>query len=180
MGKKVRRVITGHNADNKSCILMDGHAPNSMEMGSMAGLLVTDLWETTVTPADNSGEKDNADRPIRLEPPANGTLFRMVEFPPDSTWKNTASGLEGFESIGAGHVVNQTSDDPMMHVTMTTDYAIVLEGEVWAVMEEEETLLKAGDVLVQRGTMHSWSVRGDKTARVAFILVNATPLPHQK
>lgn len=180
MGKKVRRIITGHNAQNKSCFLMDGHAPNSMEMGSMAGLLVTDLWETTGMPADNSGNKDNADRPIRLEPPANGTLFRIVEFPPDSTWKGSASGFEGFDSIGAGHVVDQDSDDPMMHVTMTTDYAIVLEGEVWAVMEDGETCLKPGDVLVQRGTMHSWSVRTDKTARVAFILVNAAPLEHQK
>ncbi len=180
MGKQVRRVITGHNAAGKSCILKDGLASNAMEMGSMAGLLVTDLWETASAPADNSGDKDNADRPIRLEPPPNGTLFRIVEFPPDSLWKNSASGSEGFESIGAGHVVNQDSDDPMMHVTKTTDYAIVLEGEVWAVMEDGETRLKAGDVLVQRGTMHSWSVRTDEVARVAFILVDAAPLDHQK
>jgi len=51
---------------------------------------------------------------------------------------------------------------------------------VWAVMDEGETCLKAGDILVQRGTMHSWSVRTDQTARVAFVLVDAAPLPHQK
>lgn len=176
MGKQVRRVITGHNAQGKSCLLKDGPAPNSMEMASMPGLLVTDLWETKDAPADNSGDQDNADRPIRLEPPPNGTLFRVVEFPPDASWKGKASGFEGFDSIGAGHVVAEGSDDPMMHTTITTDYAIVLEGEVWAVMEEGETCLKAGDVLVQRGTMHSWSVRTDQPARVAFILVNAAPL----
>ncbi len=177
MAKQVRRVITGHNAQGKSIILKDGPAPNSMEMAAMPGLLVTDLWETKGAPADNSGDADNADRPIRLEPPPNGTVFRVVEFPPDSTWKdNVTSGHEGFDSIGAGHAVAEGSDDPMMHVTTTTDYAIVLEGEVWAVMEEGETCLKAGDVLVQRGTMHSWSVRNDAPCRVAFILVNAAPL----
>ena len=69
-----------------------------------------------------------------------------------------------------------TSADPMMHTTATTDYAIVLEGEVWAVMDEGETLLNAGDVLVQRAPNPSWSVRSDEPARVAFILVSATPL----
>jgi len=176
MPKKVRRVLTGHSPRGKSIIWQDGEAPNSMEMASMPGLVVTDLWETRASPADNSGQADNADRPIRLEPPGGGTVFRIVEFPPDATWKGKAVGKEGFDSIGAGHAVAEGSDDPMMHITTTTDYAIVLEGEIWAVMEEGETCLRAGDVLVQRGTMHSWSVRGDRPARVAFVLVDAAPL----
>ncbi len=176
MGRKIRRVVTGHNAQGRSCILMDGNAPNTMEMASMPGLVVTDLWETKGSPADNRGDKDNADRPIRLEPPPGGSVFRIVEFPPDAAWKGKASGSEAFDSIGAGHAVAEGSDDPMMHVTHTTDYAIVLEGEVWAVMEDGETRLQAGDVLVQRGTVHSWSVRTDRPARVAFILVDAAPL----
>jgi quercetin dioxygenase-like cupin family protein len=64
----------------------------------------------------------------------------------------------------------------MMHKTSTVDYAIVLKGEIHAVMEKGETLLRAGDVLVQRGTNHSWSVRGSEPALVAFILVSAKPL----
>jgi hypothetical protein len=147
-----------------------------MEMEGMAGLSVTDLWETKDAPADNSGSADNADRPIRLEPPKNGSVFRIVDFPPDALYKAKADAEEGFASIGAGHAVDTTSADPMMHTTATTDYAIVLEGEVWAVMDAGETLLKTGDVLVQRGTNHSWSVRGDQPARVAFILVDAAPL----
>lgn len=176
MPKKIRRVLTGRNAQGRSIIWRDGEAPNSMEMASMPGLVVTDLWETKSSPADNSGEADNADRPIRLEPPTGGSVFRIVEFPPDATWKGKAVGKEGFESIGAGHAVAEGNADPMMHITTTTDYAIVLEGEVWAVMEEGETCLRAGDVLVQRGTMHSWSVRTNRPARVAFVLVDAAPL----
>ena len=135
MGRSVRRVITGHNADGKSCVLVDAPAPNAMEMEGMAGLQVTDLWETKGAPADNSGSADNADRPIKLEPPENGSVFRVVDFPPDALYKSRADAKEGFDSIGAGHAVDTGSADPMMHTTATTDYAIVLEGEVWAVMD---------------------------------------------
>jgi quercetin dioxygenase-like cupin family protein len=64
----------------------------------------------------------------------------------------------------------------MMHKTASVDYAIVLSGEVWAVMEEGETCMKAGDVLIQRGTNHAWSNRTQEPAMVAFILVGAKPL----
>ncbi len=60
-----------------------------------------------------------------------------------------------------------------MHETQTTDYALVLEGEIWAVMEKGETKLRAGDVLIQRGTNHAWSNRSGKPAVMAFVLVGA-------
>ena len=62
-----------------------------------------------------------------------------------------------------------------MHETQTTDYAIVIEGEIWAVMDEGETKMSVGDVLVQRGTNHAWSNRSDKPAAVAFVLIGAKP-----
>ncbi len=119
---------------------------------------------------------DAAARPVRLEPPKNGTILRVVEFPPDAHWRNKADARAGFKSIGAAHVVDKGSADAMMHRTSTVDYAIVLKGEIHAVMEQGETLLKAGDILVQRGTNHSWSVRGNEPAMVAFVLVSAKPL----
>jgi len=77
-------------------------------------------------------------------------------------------------------VTDKHSADPMMHRTSTLDYAIVLKGEIHAVMEEGETLMRAGDILVQRGTNHSWSVRGNEPAIVAFVLVSAKPLASSK
>ena len=142
----------------------------------MPGLALTDLWETTGAPANNDGHADAAARPVRLEPPKNGTILRVVEFPPDANWRNKADAHAGFKSIGAAHVVDKRSADAMMHRTSTVDYAIVLKGEIHAVMERGETLLKAGDILVQRGTNHSWSVRGNEPAMVAFVLVSARPL----
>ena len=173
---RVRRVLTGHDADGKSILLSDGLAPNVKEMASMPGLALTDLWETSGAPASNAGAADAATRPVRLEPPKNGTLLRIVEFPPDSRWRSSANGREAFKSIGAGHAQDRASSDPMMHRTGTVDYIIVLKGEIHAIMEKGETLLRAGDILVQRGTNHSWSVRGNEPCIVAAVLVNAKPL----
>ena len=64
------------------------------------------------------------------------------------------------------------SAHPGMHRTETVDYAIVLEGEIWAVMDKGESLMKAGDVLVQRGTNHAWANRSGKTARICFVLMD--------
>jgi len=173
---RVRRVLTGHDSEGKSTFIADGLAPNIKEMASMPGLALTDLWETTGAPANNDGHADAASRPVKLEPPKNGTILRIVEFPPDSQWRNRADGKEAFKSIGAGHAQDRGSADPMMHRTSTVDYIIVLKGEIHAVMEQGETLLRAGDILVQRGTNHSWSVRGSEPCIVAAVLVNDKPL----
>ncbi len=173
---KVRRVVTGHTKDGKSTFVSDGHATNVKEMESMPGLALTDLWETAGAPASNAGNEDAAKRPVRLEPPRNGTILRIVEFPPDSAWRNKADALQAFQSIGAGHAKDKHSADPMMHKTATVDYIIVLKGEIYAIMETGETLLKPGDILVQRGTNHSWSVRGNEPCIIAAVLVSADPV----
>jgi mannose-6-phosphate isomerase-like protein (cupin superfamily) len=173
---RVRRVLTGHDTGGRSTFIADGLAANVKEMASMPGLALTDLWETGAAPASNAGDKDAAERPVRLEPPKNGTLLRIVEFPPDSAWRQGADAREAFKSIGAGHAKDRASSDPMMHKTSTVDYIIVLKGEIYAIMETGEKLLKAGDILVQRGTNHSWSVRGNEPCIVAAILVSAKPV----
>ena len=178
---RVRRVLTGHDSAGRSTFIADGLAPNVKEMASMPGLALTDLWETSGAPANNDGHADAAARPVHLEPPKNGTIVRIVEFPPDAHWRNQLTdGGEAFKSIGAGHAQDKRSSDPMMHRTSTVDYIIVLKGEIHAVMETGETLLRAGDILVQRGTNHSWSVRGNEPCVVAAVLVNAKPLSFSK
>jgi len=177
---RVRRVLTGHDAEGRSTIIADGIAPNMKEMPSFPGLALTDLWETRGAPATNEGHADAAERPIRLEPPPGGTIVRIVEFPPDSTRPQNADGGAGFKAIGAGHAQDKSSSDPMMHRTGTVDYIIVLKGEIYAIMEKGETLLRAGDILIQRGTNHSWSVRGSEPCIVAAVLVNARPLSFLK
>ena len=173
MVQKVRRVVTGLDDNGKSTFLIDGVAGNVKEMESMPGLALTDLWETTAAPASNAGKADATARPVRLEPPKNGTILRIVEFPPDAAWRSNVDALKAFESIGAGGAKDARSSDPMMHKTATVDYIIVIKGEIWAIMDKGETLLKPGDVLVQRGTNHSWSVRGSEPCIIAAVLVSA-------
>lgn len=173
---RVRRVYTGHDANGRSVIVEDAPAPNVKEMASMPGLALTDLWETTGPLARNEGNADAADRPVRLEPPSGGSILRIVEFPPDKAWRDSADAKAAFESIGAGHAKDKGSADPMMHKTATVDYIIVISGEIYAIVEEGEVLLKPGDVFIQRGTNHSWSVRGDEPCIIAAILVSAAPV----
>jgi hypothetical protein len=175
MLKPIRRVVTGHNASGKSVILSDGPSAHVLALPGRGDFGLTNLWVTDTSPASNEGKADAAARPVVLEPPAGGSIFRVVEFPPDK-----AGGFDrkaAFASMGADHAMDpDASRHPGMHKTATVDYAIVLSGEIWALMDEGETLLKAGDCLVQRGTNHAWSNRSDRPCLVAFILISARPL----
>jgi hypothetical protein len=176
MVHRIRRVVTGHDRSGKSVFVEDRKAPNVLEMASMPGVALTDLWRTTTSPASNDGSKDAATGKISLEPPASGTILRIVEIPPDKTWRKAANAKKAFASIGAGGAPDHGSADPMMHATATVDYIIVLKGEIWAILDKGEKRLRPGDVLIQRGTNHSWSVRTRQPCVIAAVLVGARPV----
>ena len=176
MVERIRRVVTGHDEEGRSAFVSDGAAGAVKEMDSMPGLALTELWRTSGAPADNRGSEDAADGPVVLEPAPGGTVFRIVEFPPDSAWRDRADARDAFDSIGAGHARDSASDDPMMHKTATVDYLVVIKGEIWAILETGEVRLGPGDVMIQRGTNHSWSVRTDEPCLLAAVLVDAAPV----
>lgn len=172
-----RRVVAGHDAAGRSVIWLDGAAANVNVFEAAGGTAVTELWSTATAPASNAGSEDAGAAPFVLEPPPTGTRFRIVEYPPDSVRFASGDRAAGYRQMGAArHMVTDRPRHPGMHKTASVDYAVVLDGEIWAVMDEGETLLKAGDCLVQRGTSHAWSNRTDKPARVAFVLVGAEPV----
>jgi len=173
----MRRILTGINREGRSVILSDGPSPHVLELASMPGLALINLWVTDGAPARNAGSADAAARPVVLEPPARGTIFRVVDFPPDAAMAATLDRRKAFETMGAGHAMDASAArHPGMHKTSTVDYALVLDGEIWALMDEGEVLMRAGDCLVQRGTNHVWSNCLDRSCRVAFVLVNADPV----
>jgi mannose-6-phosphate isomerase-like protein (cupin superfamily) len=177
MLKPIRRIITGHDAQGRSIIASDEPSPNTLTMLDAPAFGVTDLWVTHDAPADNVAAGDPAARTIVLEPPARGTIFRVVEFPPEAQVAGTLDTAKAFDALGAAGALDRGSArHPAMHRTQTVDYAIVLSGEIWAVMDVGETLMRAGDCLIQRGTNHSWSNRSHQPCLVAFILVGARPL----
>jgi Cupin domain len=179
--KRFRRVITGHDAQGRSIILSDEDSPHLMPIMEQPNFAVTDFWKTYATPADNSAAtgRDPCAIPTQVAPPASGSVFRVVQFPPDRDWAAKAAAMGGSvpidetaKSASKGGEVRHAH----MHRTRSIDYAIVLSGEIWAIMDVGETKMVAGDVLVQRGTNHAWANRSNAPCVIAFVLIDALPL----
>lgn len=168
----MRRFVTGHDAQGRSIFVIDDE-PEAVVLGKGGGLRLTELWETKSMPADIRSPGDAARRERRIEPDANGTVFRVIEYPPDSERLRSIDPEAHFRSMGAQAAAPEKRKHAGVHRTKTLDYAVILSGEIYAVLDEEEVLLKAGDVLVQRGTSHAWSNRSDKPCVIAFVLIDA-------
>jgi len=168
----IRRIVTGHDAQGRACIVEDAPAAAIRTVAERPGYRAVNVWRTTGTPA-LIREDDSAGKHQGILPPKNGTILRIIDFPPEP-----ADPAERDRRIRAtfGGIFHDATHDgrkhPGMHKTDTVDYAICLEGEIWSVMDEGETLMRAGDVLVQRGTNHAWANRSRKTARIAFVLID--------
>jgi quercetin dioxygenase-like cupin family protein len=147
----VRRVVTGHDANGKAVVLIDGEAANRRQ--SPSGNTSTLMWSSDATPADiaiGATIEDMGARVLGTPPPVNGTRFTVNEI------------LPGAQAV--------------MHRTESLDYVIVISGEVEMDLDDSTVKLSAGDVMVQRGTNHAWVNRSSKPARVAFVLIDAVPL----
>jgi mannose-6-phosphate isomerase-like protein (cupin superfamily) len=178
MSRKIRRVVTGHDLDCRSTFLIDAPTPHVFQR-TKGSAIVHELWETARTPADNRGNADAIARGHRLPPPQNGSVFRVIEYPPDSERLAAIAREDKLPDDGSGRAAATDRNNPRhagFHKTATIDYAIVLSGEIYAMLDDGEVLLKAGDVLVQRGTNHAWSNRTDEVAVVAFVLIDADPV----
>lgn len=178
MPTQFRRVVTGHNAAGKSIFIADAATPHVFQR-TKGSTIVHELWETASTPADNRGSADAIARGHRLLPPTNGSVLRIIEYPPDSERLAAIAHENALPDDGSGRDAATDRNNPRhagFHKTATIDYAIVLSGEIYAMMDEGEVLLKAGDILIQRGTNHAWSNRTNETAVVAFVLIDAAPL----
>ena len=143
---EIRRVVTTHDAQGKAVVMVDALAdnPTSRRAGHQSQL----IWMTDATPSDISLHEDMGARDMGRPPPPGGTIFRVLELQP---------------GVAAE-----------MHRTDTVDYVIMLEGAIEMEMDDGfEVHLEAGDVLIQRGTYHSWTNRGTVPCRLAAVLVDA-------
>jgi mannose-6-phosphate isomerase-like protein (cupin superfamily) len=175
MAKRTRLIVTGNNDKGKSVIASDGDAQHMRVFERYGGTAVTDLWMTASIPADNSEIEDIGSRDFTIEPPPHGTVFRVIEYPPDSVRLANIDREAAFREMGAAHaMVKEDAKHPGMHRTSTVDYVVVLSGEIYAVMDEGEVLLRAGDCFIQRGTNHAWSNRTEEPCRIAFVLIDAS------
>ena len=178
MQGKIRRVITGHDANGKAIVLEDGFAPNIRTNPNRPGHISTELWKTSAMPiVVKAEERDPTEGPKQLHPLPNGTVFRISEVPPETEATRNIppeQARAAFEAMGAGHAstFGQNKRHPFMHRTETIDYAVVLEGEITMLLDEEEVHLRTGDVVIQRGTNHAWSNRSGKPVKMLYVLID--------
>ena len=147
MSLNIRRVVTGHDKDGRATVKIDETVKNVVSARPGAHAAV--IWTTEGFPVDNNGSDDEGRRQTGTTL-ANGTVFRVLELAPGSAPRN--------------------------HRTDSIDYAVVMKGEIDMELDEMTVHLKAGDVLVQRGTIHNWVNRGAEPCVIAFVLIAAEPV----
>jgi quercetin dioxygenase-like cupin family protein len=147
MALPIRRVVTGHDASGRAVVKLDEVAKNLTS--SRPGATACVVWTTEGFPVDHTGEEDGGQRKTGTTLD-NGTVFRILELAPGVTPRN--------------------------HRTDSIDYAVVMSGEVDMELDDATVHLKAGNVLVQRGTIHNWVNRGTEPCVIAFVLIAAKPV----
>lgn len=144
---EIRRVVTGHDGEGKAIVSIDAVATNRKYVDKAASTLV---WLTDRSPCDVLSAEDTGLRQTGTAPPPQGTRFCVIEFLPG----NKPHGL---------------------HRTDTIDYVICISGEIDMDLDDSTVTLRAGDVMVQRGTNHAWVNRKAAPARLAFVLIDGEP-----
>jgi quercetin dioxygenase-like cupin family protein len=146
MSLKVRRVVTGHDETGRAMVKIDEISKNAVSHRKGAESAV--IWSTEGFPVDNDGDVDTSVRQLGTTL-SNGTVFRVVRYEPGVT--------------------------PRRHRTDSVDYAVVISGTIDMELDGETVTLNAGDVLVQRGTVHNWVNRSNEPCIIAFVLVTGKP-----
>jgi hypothetical protein len=170
MIRPIRRIITGNDEHGKSYGLSDGPAENVI-----GGL--TEIWMTGSDLPDQSSPEDLGLQSRQLYRGKPGTVFRYFQIPPASKTAHLSAAeqqklwSELFHSMDAGDAQPDTTRDPGMHKTPSTDYIILLSGTITLVLDKTEHDLEPFDAVVQRGTNHAWVNRGTEDALLMAVLV---------
>jgi quercetin dioxygenase-like cupin family protein len=174
----IRRVVTGHDANGKAIVLSDGPSPFIHVNPRDADNVSTDLWRTDQTPAPVAvAPAEPTLGPRRQMPSKNGTVLRINQVPPESDYihgMTAEDSRRAFAALGneKASTFGKGGRHPLMHRTETIDYAIVLAGEITLVLDDDDVVLRTGDVVIQCGTNHAWSNRSKEPCSIAFVLID--------
>jgi naringenin degradation protein FdeH len=175
----IRRVVTGHDAQGKAIVALDGEPSTVISFPSVPGTYFFEIWKTHTMPAPVDNGPDPTLGPRRMGPTPNGSAVRIVQIAPEKDIKlpSTVEEMEQhFRETGSPEAATSRlgAPHPLMHRTETLDFGILIDGELTLVLDDSEVQLKPGDIVVQRGTNHAWSNRGDKPCRIAFVLLDGS------
>jgi hypothetical protein len=170
----MRRIVCEINKQGKSVIVEDGPPKHNRTAPDRPGFRVNNLWATFGSPAP-IGDPDRSTEIKGILPPPGGTIVKIIDMPPEPADKAPRAGASSSVGVHAepGLRPHPEGRHPGFHETDTIDYAVVLKGEVYAMLDEGETLMKEGDILIHRATNHAWSNRSGEICRVLFVLVAA-------
>ena len=178
--KPIRRVVTGNDAQGRSCVLYDSAAPNVKVSPFQKGTNMTDLWVFHGVPAVISGTRDDGNLPFHFEPPRAGGHLRVVQsarrlkdydpandlsIKPEHPSRRTEGGT--WERGGQNQFTTR------IHKSETLDYGILLSGERVLITDDGRRTLKPGDVVVQIGSWHAWA-NPNEGSQMAFVMMGAS------
>ncbi len=167
--KPIRRIVAACDAAGVSSIVSDAPLHPPHHPGNNPKHSIYEVWRTGAPAPEGT--------PFRLAPPDGGTAFRIIDLPPDKD-RDFSKLKQVFDDYSAPQALaHKPARHPAFHQTRTVDYAMVLDGEVWAMLDEGETLMQAGDILIQLGSNHAWSNRSDANCRLLFVLIDAPAPP---
>jgi mannose-6-phosphate isomerase-like protein (cupin superfamily) len=169
---QARVVVSGLDENGRSTIVSDGETAARI---AAPGFTVLDTWQVDALPAAVDASPTLGTQPV-IDPPKNGLVVRLASFPPDAEF-DAAAYADSLDSFGGGDSHGGAEDGTqggLWHETDTVDVVTVVKGELYAVMETGETLLRPGDTFVTRGVKHIWSNRTDEPALIVATMMAAT------
>lgn len=167
---RVRRVVAGLDENGKSTIVSDGFTETRLVADAF---VLNQIWQVRDCPPGVNDENTLGLEAV-IPPPPNGFTHVIATFPPDSSWEYAAGGYEAsMTAAGAAGSYVEHDADPGMHQTDSVDIIYIVSGECVVVLEEAETVLRAGDTFIQRGTKHAWRVTGSEPCVHSTLMVGA-------
>jgi hypothetical protein len=176
--KVFRRVVTGHDFEGRAVVLSDAPPTRVQQIGGLGGPTFFEVWNTREIPVlIDRQSAEPLESGLVLAPPKGGTRIRVIDFPPEGDeirGLTATEAAEKFSEMGGTDAAQSGTGapHPLMHRTQTLDYGIVLKGELTLILDGGETTVRAGDIIIQRGTNHAWANRTEKNCRVAFVLID--------
>lgn len=175
----MKRYVMANRPDGLSDIVFENDLAAKL---GLPGLQTHELWRNDQTPADLSDPVDPVSEQMMYhEPPDGGAIFRVLKFPPEKDMAQVTPELmvAYHQAIHSAHVPTleylQKAKSPSMHKTDTLNYFVLASGELWALSEGRDVLLRPGDVIVQKGCMHGWANRSDQPAVLVAVLIDSLP-----
>jgi quercetin dioxygenase-like cupin family protein len=148
----VRRIVTGHDDIGQSVIASDEEVAGH-QLQRNADSTFFQVWATHEMPVALTDE----------------AMMRQREGSSSIALETGSGSVLRLGVLGAG------TSSPM-HRTKSLDYGVCLEGECEMELDGGQVVtVRAGDVVVQRGTNHAWHNRSTKPCRFAWILLDAEP-----